>query len=202
LSRKRDKAPKQSKERKKLNKRVARVHERTKNRRKNVAHQESHKLVKQHGLIAVEALVVRNMIKNPKLSKSQEMPSRSRCANRSSTACSVVIGRASTGIPGKRGRASAGPSVKGDTELLILVWPVARAQPKFDATTGELIQGLNLSGEQSRIAIIINKHIAPDTQCRGKLVCSVAAWRWPSRYGRGLINGLTPPTISLYSLYI
>jgi putative transposase len=68
--RKRDKAPKKSQERKKLHKRVARVHERTKNRRKNFAHQESHRLVKQHGLIAVEALVVRNMIRNPKLSKS------------------------------------------------------------------------------------------------------------------------------------
>jgi putative transposase len=68
--RKRDKAPLNSPERKKLKKRVARVHERTKNRRKNFAHQESHHLVKQHGLIAVEALVIRNMIKNPKLSKS------------------------------------------------------------------------------------------------------------------------------------
>jgi putative transposase len=68
--RKWDKAPKQSPQRKKLKKRVARVHERTRNRRKNFAQQEAHKLVKQHGLIAVEALVVRNMIKNPKLSKS------------------------------------------------------------------------------------------------------------------------------------
>src|SRR5260370_37642260 len=68
--RKRDKAPKKSKERKKLKKRCARIHERTNNRRKNVAHQESHKNVKQHGLIAVEALVVRNMVKNPKLAKS------------------------------------------------------------------------------------------------------------------------------------
>ena len=68
--RKRDKAPKKSPERKKLKKRCARIHERTKNRRKNFAHQESHKIVKQHGLIAVEALVVRNMVKNPKLAKS------------------------------------------------------------------------------------------------------------------------------------
>jgi putative transposase len=68
--RKRDKAPLRSQERKNLNKRVARVHERTKNRRTNFAHQESHKLVKQHCLIAVEALVVRNLIKNPKLAKS------------------------------------------------------------------------------------------------------------------------------------
>jgi IS605 OrfB family transposase len=68
--RKRDKAPQKSQERKKRNKRCARIHERTKNRRKNFAHQESHKIVKQHGLIAVEALVVRNMVKNPKLAKS------------------------------------------------------------------------------------------------------------------------------------
>jgi putative transposase len=68
--RKRDKAPKKSQARKKLNKRVALIHERTKNRRKNFAHQESRKIVNESDLIAVEALVVRNMLKNPKLSKS------------------------------------------------------------------------------------------------------------------------------------
>jgi putative transposase len=68
--RKRDKTPKKSKERKRLNKRVARVHERTKNRRKNFAHQQSRKIVNEYDLIAVESLVVRNMIKNPKLAKS------------------------------------------------------------------------------------------------------------------------------------
>jgi putative transposase len=68
--RKREKAPKKSKERRKLNKRVARLHERTKNRRKNFAHQESRKLVKQHDLIVVESLVVRNLVKNPTLAKS------------------------------------------------------------------------------------------------------------------------------------
>jgi putative transposase len=68
--RKREKAPKRSPERKKLNKRCARIHERIKNRRKNFAHQQSHTIVKQHGLIAVEALVVRNMVKNPTLAKS------------------------------------------------------------------------------------------------------------------------------------
>jgi putative transposase len=68
--RKRDKAPLASPERKKGNKRVARVHERTKNRRKNFAHQEAHKIVRQHNLIAVESLVVRNLLKNPKLAKS------------------------------------------------------------------------------------------------------------------------------------
>jgi len=39
-------------------------------RRKNFAHQEAHKIVRQHSLIAVEALVVRNLLKNPKLAKS------------------------------------------------------------------------------------------------------------------------------------
>ena len=68
--RKRDKAPKKAPERKKLQKRVARVHERTKNRRKNFAHQQSRKIVNTNGLIAVEALLVRNLIKNPKLAKS------------------------------------------------------------------------------------------------------------------------------------
>ena len=68
--RKRDKAPKKSQERKKLNKRVARVHERTKHRRKNFAHQHSRRIVNTSDLIAVEALIVRNMVKNPKLSKS------------------------------------------------------------------------------------------------------------------------------------
>jgi len=68
--RQRDKVPKTSKRRKPLNKRVARVHERTKNRRKNFAHQQSCKIVKEYDLIAVESLVVRNLIKNPKLSKS------------------------------------------------------------------------------------------------------------------------------------
>ncbi len=68
--RKRERAPQKSQERKKLKQRCARIHERTKNRRKNFVHQESHKIVKQHGLIAVEALVVRNMVKNPPLAQS------------------------------------------------------------------------------------------------------------------------------------
>jgi putative transposase len=68
--RKRDTAPRQSKERRKLNKRVARVHERIRHRRKNFIQQEAHRLIKQYGLIALEALIVRNMLKNPKLAKS------------------------------------------------------------------------------------------------------------------------------------
>src|SRR3974390_2117910 len=62
----RDRAPLKSRKSKKLKKRVERVQERKKNRRKNFAHQESHKIVKHHCLIAMEALVVRNMIKNRK----------------------------------------------------------------------------------------------------------------------------------------
>jgi putative transposase len=42
---------------------VARIHERTRNRRKNFIEQEVCKLIKRFGLLAVEALVVRNMLK-------------------------------------------------------------------------------------------------------------------------------------------
>lgn len=59
-----------SREREKKRKVVARVHERTFNRRKNFIEQEVCKLIKRFGLLAVEALVVRNMVKNPKLAKS------------------------------------------------------------------------------------------------------------------------------------
>jgi putative transposase len=49
---------------------VARIHERISNRRQNFIGQQVALLVKRFGLIAVEALVVRNMVKNPKLAKS------------------------------------------------------------------------------------------------------------------------------------
>jgi putative transposase len=49
---------------------VARVHERIKWRRENFIRQEVASLISRFGLIAVEALVVRNMIKNPHLAKS------------------------------------------------------------------------------------------------------------------------------------
>ena len=49
---------------------VARVHERIKQRRENFIRQQVATLIRRFGLIAVEALVVRNLIKNPKLSKS------------------------------------------------------------------------------------------------------------------------------------
>jgi putative transposase len=48
---------------------VARVHERVAWRRENFVQQESRKLVNRFGLIAVEALVVRNMVRNPRLAK-------------------------------------------------------------------------------------------------------------------------------------
>ncbi len=64
------KAPTGSKQRAHQRKVVARVHERIGNRRKNFIEQEVSKLIKRFGLLAVEALVVRNMLKNPRLAKS------------------------------------------------------------------------------------------------------------------------------------
>jgi putative transposase len=49
---------------------VARMHERIGHRRENFIHQAASRLVKTYGLIALEALIVRSMIKNPKLPKS------------------------------------------------------------------------------------------------------------------------------------
>jgi putative transposase len=66
--RKLSKAPKGSRERKKKRKVVARVHERISNRRANFIKQQVASLIKRFGLLAVEALVVRNMMKNPKVS--------------------------------------------------------------------------------------------------------------------------------------
>jgi putative transposase len=57
-------------QREKRRKVVARVHERVRWRRENFIRQEVVSLIKRYGLIALEALVVRNMIKNPKLAKS------------------------------------------------------------------------------------------------------------------------------------
>jgi putative transposase len=63
-------ASKGRKQRSQKRKVVARIHERISNRRKNFIEQEVNNLVKRFGFIAVEALVVRNMIKNRKLAKS------------------------------------------------------------------------------------------------------------------------------------
>src|SRR6266516_337000 len=68
--RRRDRRAKCTKERRKRNKVVARIHERIRNRRHNFIQQHVVLLVKRFGLIAVEALAVRNMVKNPKLAKS------------------------------------------------------------------------------------------------------------------------------------
>jgi putative transposase len=46
------------------------VHERIRNRRTNFIEQQVASLISRFGLLAVEALVVRNMVKNPKLAKS------------------------------------------------------------------------------------------------------------------------------------
>jgi putative transposase len=59
-----------TKRRKKRRKVVARIHERIKNRRQNFIRQQVACLIKRFGFIAVEALTVRNMVKNPRLSKS------------------------------------------------------------------------------------------------------------------------------------
>ena len=68
--RKLSRAPKGSRERVHRRKVVARVHERINNRRTNFIAQQVASLLKRFGLLAVEALVVRNMVKNPKLAKS------------------------------------------------------------------------------------------------------------------------------------
>jgi len=49
---------------------VARIHERIANRRKDFAHQQSRKVVNQHGTIAVEDLSVNHMLHNHCLAKS------------------------------------------------------------------------------------------------------------------------------------
>ena len=64
------KAPKGSKQRVHQRKVVVRIHERISNRRKNFLEQEVNQLIKRFGFLAVESLVVRNMVKNPKLAKS------------------------------------------------------------------------------------------------------------------------------------
>lgn len=64
--RQRDKEAKGTQERRKRNEVVARVHERVRFRRQNFIQQQVALMVKRFGLIAVEALVVRN----PKLAKS------------------------------------------------------------------------------------------------------------------------------------
>ena len=60
------KAERGSPERRKRRKVVARVHERIRRRRENFVQQESRSLVNRFGLIAIESLAVRNLVKRPK----------------------------------------------------------------------------------------------------------------------------------------
>ncbi len=68
--RKLSKAKGKTPEKRKRRKVVARIHERISNRRRNFIGQHVALLVKRFGLSAIEALVVRNMVQNPKLAKS------------------------------------------------------------------------------------------------------------------------------------
>jgi putative transposase len=68
--RKLSKAKKGTPERAKRRKVVARVHERIRFRRENFINQQVARLIARFELIAVEALVVRSMVQNPKLAKS------------------------------------------------------------------------------------------------------------------------------------
>jgi putative transposase len=68
--RKLSKAQKGTSERRKRRKVVARIHERIRQRRENFVQQAARRLVNQYGLIALEALIVRNLLKNPTLAKS------------------------------------------------------------------------------------------------------------------------------------
>ncbi|MDE2743959.1 MAG: transposase [Gemmatimonadota bacterium] len=63
-------APKGTPGRRKARKAVARVHERTRHRRHNFAHQKARRLVNRYGLIAVEDLNVKAMVHNRCLAKS------------------------------------------------------------------------------------------------------------------------------------
>jgi putative transposase len=65
-----EKAAKGTRERRKRGKAVARVHERTRFRRQNFAHQESRKLVDRFQVIAIEDLSVNRMVQNHCLAKS------------------------------------------------------------------------------------------------------------------------------------
>lgn len=68
--RKQAKTKKRSRERKKANKVLSRIHERIRNRRHDFVHQTARRLVNRFGIIAVEKLNVRGMVKNHCLAKS------------------------------------------------------------------------------------------------------------------------------------
>lgn len=68
--RKQAKTKKRSRERKKANKVLARIHERIRNRRHDFCHQNARRIVNRFGVIAVESLNVKGMVKNHRLAKS------------------------------------------------------------------------------------------------------------------------------------
>src|SRR5207253_865489 len=59
-----------TRKREKRRKVVARVYERVRWRRENFIRQQVASLIKRFGFIAVEALAIRNMVRNPKVAKS------------------------------------------------------------------------------------------------------------------------------------
>ncbi len=68
--RKQAKTKKRSRERRKANRVLSRIHERIRNRRHNFVHQTARKIVNRYGVIAVEKLNVKGMVKNHSLAKS------------------------------------------------------------------------------------------------------------------------------------
>jgi putative transposase len=68
--RKQAKTKKRSRERRKANKVLSRIHERIRNRRHDFVHQTARRLVNRFGVIAVEKLNVKGMVKNHCLAKS------------------------------------------------------------------------------------------------------------------------------------
>ncbi len=70
VGRKQAKTKKRSKERRKANRVLSRIHERIRNRRHDFVHQTARRLVSRYGVIAVEKLGVKGMVKNHCLAKS------------------------------------------------------------------------------------------------------------------------------------
>lgn len=64
------KTKKRSRERRKANKVLSRIHERIRNRRHDFVHQTARRLVNRYGMIAVEKLNVKGMVQNRCLAKS------------------------------------------------------------------------------------------------------------------------------------
>ncbi len=68
--RKQAKTKKRSRERHTVNKVLARIHERIRNRRSDFCHQNARRIVNHYGIIAVEELNVKGMVQNHSLAKS------------------------------------------------------------------------------------------------------------------------------------